>query len=92
MPSDFVYEPGAPPVGTIDAGGKSAMIVSDSESPRSNLAKMVQRLQGAFLGPDSVVNLHDIRIRGGCMGCIQCGLDNQCVYGDAGDVTRSTGS
>ncbi len=86
VPSDFVYEPGAPRSGTIDAGGKSVMIVSDSESPRSNLAKMVQRLQGAFLGPVSVVNLHDIRIRGGCMGCIQCGLDNQCVYRDADDV------
>jgi hypothetical protein len=29
-----------------------------------------------------VINLHDVDIKGGCLGCIQCGYDNTCVYGD----------
>ena len=47
---------------------------------------MTARLRDSFEGPVSVVNVHEIRIRGGCMGCIQCGLDNQCVYQEADDI------
>jgi hypothetical protein len=27
-------------------------------------------------------NLHDVPIKGGCLGCCQCGYDNTCVYTD----------
>jgi len=36
----------------------------------------------AFDGTAELVNLHDVDIRGGCLGCCQCGYDNTCVYKD----------
>ena len=29
-----------------------------------------------------MINLHDLNIKGGCLGCCQCGYDNTCVYTD----------
>lgn len=84
-PNRFLYEPGQP-AKTTDTAGKSVVIVTDAESPDSNLAKMVTRLQGGLQGTVPVINLHEIKIRGGCMGCIQCGMDNVCVYRDSDDV------
>jgi multimeric flavodoxin WrbA len=83
--AEFAYQAGKPPQAT-DTQRKSVMIVTDSECPQDNLAKMVERLRGTFHGPVSVVNLNEIRIRGGCTGCIQCGLDNRCIYHDADDI------
>jgi hypothetical protein len=37
----------------------------------------------------TVVNLPEIRIRGGCMGCLQCGLDNECVYRDKDEIRET---
>jgi hypothetical protein len=43
---------------------------------------MVARLKTAFSSPVELVNLHDLDIRGGCLGCCQCGYDNTCIYTD----------
>ena len=45
-----------------------------------NLGRMTERFKAALGGQAEVVNLHDIDIKGGCLGCIQCGYDNTCVY------------
>ena len=47
---------------------------------------MVAKLRECFADPVDVVDLNKIKMLGGCMGCIQCGLDNVCVYRDADDV------
>ena len=80
-----VYAPG-PPGKRVETLGKNIVIVNDAEDPDSNLAKMVERMQTCFQGKASVINLHQINIRGGCLGCCQCGLDNVCVYENADDV------
>lgn len=85
--SGFSYD-SSEPSRKIDTQGKSVVIVTDSETPESNLAKMVDRLRENFRGPVSVVNLHEISIKGGCMGCIQCGLDNRCVYQETDDICK----
>ena len=82
---DFAYQPSDQPR-KIGTNGKTVVIVADPESPEDNLARMVERLQRSFQCEASVINLHEIRIRGGCMGCIQCGLDNRCVYQEADDI------
>ena len=81
----FRYEPGEPSkkVATL---AKKIIIVSDADDPGSNLAKMACRLQSCLDGQTSVINLREINIRGGCLGCCQCGLDNECVYQDSDDV------
>jgi multimeric flavodoxin WrbA len=79
------YESGLPAT-KVDTFGKNIVIVSDADDPASNLAKMARRLQAHFQGQATVVNLHQINIKGGCLGCCQCGLDNACVYKDTDDV------
>ena len=80
----FDYSPGSPPA-KIASGDKKIVIVTDAEAG-GNLQGMVARLRECFAPPAEVVNLHKIKMLGGCMGCIQCGLDNVCFYRDADDV------
>jgi hypothetical protein len=70
----------APP--EVELGGRRVVIVTDSDGSAPNLDAMTERLRGAFLGAVEVVNLHEVDIRGGCLGCIRCGDDNACVYTD----------
>jgi multimeric flavodoxin WrbA len=75
---DTVYEPSRlNPVGTE---GKKVLIVADDLSKSANLRKMVETLRQAFEPQAQLVELKDIDIKGGCLGCVQCGLDNICVY------------
>ena len=83
--TEYAYEPGEL-VTTVGTRAKTVVIVTDAVEPHGNLGKMVERLRRTFQGPVWVVNLHDIEIRGGCMGCIQCGLDNECVYKEGDDI------
>lgn len=70
------------PAGTtpVDANGKKVLIVVDDSDKSSNLRKMVEYLQTSFTPAAEVVQLKDIDIKGGCLGCLQCGFDNVCVY------------
>ena len=43
---------------------------------------MVERFKASFSDEIEVINLHALDIKGSCLGCIQCGYDNQCVYKD----------
>lgn len=75
----FSYLPGKAR-GKIDTCGKKVIVVTDVEDDRSNLAKMIQRFKNSFRQDIEVVNLHDISMRGGCLGCCQCAFDNICIY------------
>ncbi|MBN1613448.1 MAG: NAD(P)H-dependent oxidoreductase [Deltaproteobacteria bacterium] len=77
--SSFTYKPG-PVVKKVDNRGKRILILTDLEKPKTNLGRMIQRIEAAFTGGTEVINLNDIDIKGGCLGCIQCGFDNRCVY------------
>jgi multimeric flavodoxin WrbA len=82
---EFRYEPGGPGA-RADMPGKKILVITDAEDAAGNLARMTGRLLGAIQGNVTMVNLHEIRIRGGCMGCLQCGLDNECVYRDKDEI------
>jgi multimeric flavodoxin WrbA len=64
----------------VDVEGKKVMIVVDDLSENSNLQKMLERLRQTFSPAAELVQLKDIDIKGGCLGCLQCGFDNVCVY------------
>jgi multimeric flavodoxin WrbA len=64
----------------VDAGDKKILIVADNLDENDNLQKMVKRLQQTFSPAAELVQLKDIDIQGGCLGCMQCGFDNVCVY------------
>ncbi len=66
----------------VGTGSKKVVILTDSDGSSPNLAAMTERLLKNFPGPVEQINLHDVNIRGGCLGCCQCGYDNTCVYTD----------
>lgn len=77
--SKFRYTPGRAK-DKIDTSGKRIVVITDAEDRQSNLAKMVDRFKGTFRQDIGVYNLHDINIKGGCLGCLQCSFDNVCLY------------
>ena len=77
--SKFLYTPGKTK-GEVDTQGKRIVVLTDVQDEQSNLAKMVERFRGSFRQDIEVYNLHDMNIRGGCLGCLQCSFDNICVY------------
>lgn len=76
---EFIYEPGQAK-GLADTSGKKILIMKDGQKPSGNIDAMVEALTANFHGPVDVVNLMDIDIKGGCLGCCKCGLDNVCEY------------
>jgi multimeric flavodoxin WrbA len=77
----FEYVPGDPQ-GGIGIGDKRVLVLTDSKDEGTNLGRMIHRFAGAFSGAVEVIDLNEIDIKGGCMGCIRCGYDNSCSYGD----------
>ena len=81
--SNFIYRTnGIPEHDKIDNLGKEIIILTDYSDPESNIARMVHRFKSCFSNGVKIYNLHDVDIKGGCLGCCKCGLDNQCVYKD----------
>ncbi len=76
----FDYVPG--PAGhQVRTQGKKVRILTDIKDPHANLGKMIERFKNSFIDEVKVINLHHVDIKGGCLGCIQCGYDYQCSYG-----------
>jgi multimeric flavodoxin WrbA len=78
---DFQYRPGLAG-DQVDTMGKRLVIVTDLEYEESNLGGMIRRFREAFSTAPEVVNLRKVTITGGCVGCVQCGYENICVYRD----------
>ena len=64
----------------IDLNRKKLLIATDNESHKNNLAKMVDMFKSVFSTEIETINLNDLKINGSCLGCINCGYDNKCVY------------
>jgi len=66
--------------------GKRAVILADGYNPATNLGKMIDHFRNRFSEAVELIDLNAVDIKGGCLGCIHCGYDNQCVYGDSDGV------
>jgi multimeric flavodoxin WrbA len=75
---EVVFEPGN--IKSLSAEGKKVLIVADDLAPNSNLRKMVERVRQSISPAPELIELKNIDIKGGCLGCMQCGFDNTCVY------------
>lgn len=71
----------------LDASNKKIIIVTDSLE-NSNLKNMIHAFKQSFVQSIEVVNLQDLDIKGGCLGCLKCGYDYTCVYHDKDDYIR----
>lgn len=68
----------------IDTKEQKIVVVTDSAALDRNIGRMVERLRK--LTQADLIDISAIDIKGGCTGCIQCGFDNQCIYGDRDDI------
>lgn len=66
----------------IPTKGLKIAVIADTKDDPSNIAAMVKRFAGAFKDGIAVHRLQDIPMQGGCLGCIECGFDNLCIYKD----------
>jgi len=74
-----VYTPGLN-VSSITPDGKRVLILSDRAYSGDNMDKMIKRMQSSFGGNARCINIADVDIKGGCLGCCECGFDYKCVY------------
>jgi hypothetical protein len=61
---------------------KKVIVLTDCSGPQTNLGRMIERLNCCFQNGIEILNLYDIDIKGGCLGCLQCGYNYECVYTD----------
>jgi multimeric flavodoxin WrbA len=59
---------------------KKVILLTDGSDHQANLGRMIERFKNSFSNGIEVINLHDLDIKGGCLGCLQCGYDHTCTY------------
>jgi len=65
---------------SVDSMGKKILVLSDRDYGDENLGRMIKRFAGNFNGAAVIRSLSDIDIKGGCLGCCECGFDYKCIY------------
>ncbi len=61
---------------------KKIIIITDSEKEDYTLNEMIKKYKSYLKNSVEVFNLHDIDIKGPCLGCCKCAAENICVYHD----------
>ena len=61
---------------------KKVVVFTDARQEDANLSAMTEVFVRRMSAPVDIVNLHDIPMRGGCLGCCRCAYDNVCGYAD----------
>ena len=79
VPHTFDYQPGEV-AQTIDSRGKKIVLITDVEPGQHNLQHMIDRFKASFAHEIETVNLRELDIKGGCLGCLKCGYNNECAY------------
>ncbi|MCL6457395.1 MAG: NAD(P)H-dependent oxidoreductase [Gorillibacterium sp.] len=91
-----VYQPIVPTIrdytpahieSSLDDQGQRIVIVADTLDLEQNLGRMVERFRK--LTQADVIDISALDIKGGCTGCIKCGFDNHCMYGDHDEMERT---
>lgn len=70
----------------VDSKNKRILMITDCPERDSNLGRMIERVRNSFTDPVEVVDINEISIKGGCLCCMHCGFDNECIYGDKDDI------
>jgi multimeric flavodoxin WrbA len=66
----------------IKHANKRIVVLTDEFDGTSNLGKMINRFTESFEQSVDVIEIRKLDIKGGCLGCVKCGYDNQCIYKD----------
>jgi multimeric flavodoxin WrbA len=79
--SDFEYQPDDQ-TETVKTGNRRLVIITDARDDELNLKRMIEVFVKFVAIPVTVLNLNDVNIRGGCVGCLRCMNTGQCTYHD----------
>jgi multimeric flavodoxin WrbA len=69
-----------PVTSRVSVDGKRVVLLTDAEPNQTNLLAMIDRFKDSFSGGVKVFKLHDLEIRGSCLGCLSCGYNYECAY------------
>lgn len=61
---------------------KNVVMISDYQEGDDSLKAMIEDFVATSKATIRVVNLQELRIDGGCLGCLQCSVSAKCVYKD----------
>ncbi|MBR6469828.1 MAG: NAD(P)H-dependent oxidoreductase [Lachnospiraceae bacterium] len=64
------------------SGEKKVAIVTDLTDDNPALKDMIDLFRRRFPYDTKVINLRDVKIRGGCLGCFNCAAEGKCIYRD----------
>jgi multimeric flavodoxin WrbA len=78
------YRPGKA-VKAVDTRGRAVLVVTDTLDNKTNQGKMIDAFTGALKGGCELLDLSSLNIKGGCLGCMECGYENKCVYDGTDD-------
>jgi len=63
-------------------GNKNIVIISDANPTDDNLLKMLDLFDRQVSHKVAVIELRNIEMKGGCIGCLKCGSGGACFYND----------
>lgn len=72
----------------IDVAQKKIIILTDGHDKNSNLYRMLHRFQEFINDKAEMINLNDVDIKGGCLGCLRCTINNNCIYNGKDEFTQ----
>jgi multimeric flavodoxin WrbA len=64
----------------VATNGRRVTVLTDARPEQQNLLAMIGRFREALDGEVEILNLHDVDIKGGCLGCLRCGAAYRCAY------------
>lgn len=67
---------------TAQTGDYDVLILTNCKEEDENLKNMIEDYRRMLPTPSRVINIRDYRFQGGCLGCLHCAADGNCVYKD----------
>ncbi|MBN1468682.1 MAG: NAD(P)H-dependent oxidoreductase [Fusobacteriaceae bacterium] len=69
-------------VSVAKSKAKKILVITDYTAKDINLKNMINKFGRELKYDLEIINLNEIKIQGGCLGCIKCGFAGECVYND----------
>jgi multimeric flavodoxin WrbA len=66
----------------VSIGSRRIVLITDTADGDVNLSRMVDVFRRSIGGQVDVIDLNQVDMAGGCLGCMRCADDNVCVYKD----------
>ncbi len=79
--SNFSYQPTAI-TETPKTNDKRLVVLTDALDDEENLNSMIDVFIKTSSIPVEILNINEIDIRGGCVGCLKCMVTTECTYND----------